>query len=341
MALKNKDYGVSFARMNGMAMIILCHIFQYFGNELAFWFNTGVQIFLFISGFLYGQRLEQCDYQFVKRSFKKILLDYYVCIVLCIGLYVIFEPTSLSCKELLKLILCYGFGNISSVSHLWFIPIILFCYLITPMVGKVICEQLNQLCAKVLLKMAFSICVLYVVLKLFFSYFTAELVVCYCIGLAIGRTKLKYGEQWKKIVAIVIIPIAILMNGIRIYLNYYIYISFETETMQMAYESFEQGARVALGISLFLLFYYIYYQMLSKIKWLNQILDLSDRYSYDIYLAHQTWILGAFSLLKLDMPIIIRLGLVIIACVAEGVLIHMIAQFLIGNRRKWKRNEKR
>lgn len=325
MKLTNKDYGVSFARLNSMMMIVSCHIFQYFGNELAFWFNSGVQIFLFISGFLYGQRLEQCDYQFVKRSFGKILLDYYICIIFCIGLYAIFVPEILSLKEVAKLFLCYGFGNISSVSHLWFIPIILFCYLITPIIGAIIQECLKQFSVKNLVKILSGVCILYLLIKLFFSYFVAEMVICYCLGLIVGKMKLIYDNKWQGVVALFIIPITFIVNGVRIFLNYFAKVSFESGMGKELYESFEQCTRVALGISLFLLFYYIYHHWFERFKCGYKILDLSDRYSYDIYLGHQIWILGPFSLLQLEIPLVVGIGLVVIACLILGVFIHVIA----------------
>lgn len=328
MALKNKDYGVSFVRLISMMMIISCHIFQFFENELAYWFNSGVQIFLFISGLLYGQRLKQCDYRFVKRSFIKILLDYYITIVFCIALCVIFAPEVLSIKELVKLVLCYGFGGISSLSHLWFIPIILFCYLITPVIGTYINEKLNQINLKKIVGIIGCLSILYVILKLFFSYFIAEMVVCYCIGLVIGKIKTLYEEKWQRALALAILPLAIIVNGMRIYINYILQVSFKGETMKMIYESFEQCTRVALGISLFLILYYIYYHGLNKVKGIPRILDLSDVYSYDIYLGHQMWILGTFSLLRLKLPVGIRIGLVIVACILQGVVIHLFATMI-------------
>ena len=336
MSLCNKDYGVSFARMISMIMIVSCHIFQFFDHELAYWLNSGVQIFLFISGFLYGQRLEQCDYHFVKRSFKKILVDYYVCILLSLGLYAIFIPGILPLKEIAKLFLCYGFGNISSVSHLWFVPIILFCYLITPMIGAIISEQLDKFNLKNLIKIVTALCVFYVLLKLFFAYFIAEMVICYCFGLVVGKMKTIYEDKWKNVLAIFVVPVALIVNGVRVYLNYIVGISLEGETMKILYESFEQCTHVALGVALFLLFYVIYHHGLKKTKRFHTILDLSDKYSYDIYLGHQMWILGTFSILKINLPLAIRIILVVIVCILEGVAINTIARMC---EKKGKRNE--
>lgn len=47
-----KNINISVIRLISLLMIITCHIFQGLDNELAFWFNLGVQIFFFISGYL-------------------------------------------------------------------------------------------------------------------------------------------------------------------------------------------------------------------------------------------------------------------------------------------------
>ena len=57
--MKNKDYGISMARLLAMLGVIICHFMSspmINMGALAFLFNVGVQIFLFISGYLYGKR---------------------------------------------------------------------------------------------------------------------------------------------------------------------------------------------------------------------------------------------------------------------------------------------
>lgn len=61
----NKDYSISYFRFIAMCFIVLCHIMQrdVFSTSIAganikwaFWFNIGVQMFLFLSGYLYGKK---------------------------------------------------------------------------------------------------------------------------------------------------------------------------------------------------------------------------------------------------------------------------------------------
>lgn len=61
---KKYDINISFVRMISTLMIVSCHICQYFGHILAWWLNCGVQVFLFMSGFLYGGKRVENGYIF-------------------------------------------------------------------------------------------------------------------------------------------------------------------------------------------------------------------------------------------------------------------------------------
>ena len=78
----NKDYSISFVRCISMIFIILCHVFQYFDKEIAWWLNVGVQLFLFISGWLYSNKKIDNYKKFYLKEFIKILLPYYLYILI-------------------------------------------------------------------------------------------------------------------------------------------------------------------------------------------------------------------------------------------------------------------
>lgn len=46
MKVEGKNYAISLIRLISMLFIIICHVLQNIGHELAWWFNVGVQIFL-------------------------------------------------------------------------------------------------------------------------------------------------------------------------------------------------------------------------------------------------------------------------------------------------------
>ena len=69
-----KNVAISYIRLISMLMIISCHILQGLNLRLAFWINVGVQIFFFVSGFLYGERVVLNIKDFYIKRTKKILL---------------------------------------------------------------------------------------------------------------------------------------------------------------------------------------------------------------------------------------------------------------------------
>ena len=48
------DWSISALRLASMVAIVACHICQANGLAAAWWLNAGVQVFLVISGYLYG-----------------------------------------------------------------------------------------------------------------------------------------------------------------------------------------------------------------------------------------------------------------------------------------------
>ncbi len=109
-------------------MIISCHIFQYLDIELAWWFNTGVQIFLCISGYLYGQKHIGDIRDFYLRRFRKICVPFYNVLIPALMINFFFKKISLltAGRALVMNATFPGAG------HLWFVPTILFCYVVTP-----------------------------------------------------------------------------------------------------------------------------------------------------------------------------------------------------------------
>ena len=146
--MKEKDYSISLLRMLAVISIIFCHSFEYsssifvdkgwilesIGNYLA----NGVQVFLIISGFLYGAKSKKNLFsdsktriKFLIKNSLKILKDYWLyCILVIFPVYYFKEPLVLTKTKIIEVLVTSD--TISGVHHLWFIPYILFCYFLTP-----------------------------------------------------------------------------------------------------------------------------------------------------------------------------------------------------------------
>ena len=80
-----ESVAISYFRVMALVSIISCHIFQALDNRWAWVLNMGVQVFFFISGFLYGHKDIQDWIRWYKNRFKKI---YFPFIITAIVFYV-------------------------------------------------------------------------------------------------------------------------------------------------------------------------------------------------------------------------------------------------------------
>ena len=69
---KIESYSISTIRAISVLMIFFCHILQGIDSIMAWWLNVGVQIFLFMSGFLISSKEINNFYKFIKERLKKI-----------------------------------------------------------------------------------------------------------------------------------------------------------------------------------------------------------------------------------------------------------------------------
>lgn len=127
--MNNKDYSISIIRLISMIMIISCHILQGLNNNFAFWINTGVQLFFFVSGFLYGKKKISNIKEFYKKRMEKILFPYIIVFIISLLLEFVLLKRQYSLKKIFGCIIGFGgfTGNISILSHTWFVSYILLC----------------------------------------------------------------------------------------------------------------------------------------------------------------------------------------------------------------------
>lgn len=130
------NYTISLLRIFACAMIVWNHMSGFmldgFLNKWN-WANTGVQIFFFMSGYLYGGRIIENRAQWITRQSKKIYKPYYLSLVILIPLVFWLDRESLSFINILTALLgLQGFGlQIEGLGQHWFVTYILVCYLLT------------------------------------------------------------------------------------------------------------------------------------------------------------------------------------------------------------------
>ncbi len=243
-----RDMGISFVRLISMLMIISCHILQYFGNGLAWWLNCGVQVFLFMSGFLYGEKKIENTFSFLRKQIPKILVDYYSSVIFTIIVYFFFAREALVGDKVFKLL--FLGGVLDGIGQVWFVSTIIFCYLLTPIFSSMIEKIINT--KHIYIFLIALLLITHIEIKLIIPYFTPAWINCYIIGLMIGKLRcMRWERKWQGYTAKIFIPLCVVANGIKIIQNYFIQYPFEAPKIIVFYRTFCNYAHVFLGITVF------------------------------------------------------------------------------------------
>lgn len=326
-----RDLGISFIRFFSMIMIVVCHMMQYLENELAWWFNVGVQIFFIISGFLYGQKEIDNGFNWIKKRLKKILSTYYVYIIIITSVYFVFVKDLFSINQTLKNILCvqYFIGGMVGLEHLWFITFIIICYFITPILQSI---YENMLKGKN--EIEFWITFIFILISIQFIKIIGLINInipnlsCYIIGYFISRRyfNLNYKDDNDKMkllnFLIIFTFLSIVSNGIVIYLRYV----KKVDGMEIGNLMFDYS-HMLLGMSLFLIMYWGCKKI--NLKQCN-LLNFSDKYSFEIYIVHQFYILGLFSMMNLTSNLVLNILVIIVSIVISAYALKYLTNIILN-----------
>ena len=322
--LNKKDYSISAIRLFAIVSIVTCHILQYMNLELAWWFNVGVQVFLCISGWLYGGKRIDDSLSFIKKQFKKILLDYYIVIIPVLVLYCFFESEIMSKSLIFNVLICKQ--TLPGGGHLWFVATILFCYILTPMLAKIYDNYDSE---KIQNWFGVTIAILvgyHIIGMAYIPYFEVAKINCFVLGFALRRLQNKKVRE-KFCVYAGLIVLTLFFNGIQIIHTYIKPLPLPLFLVDR-WSLFCNYAHTFLGISLFILFYAI----LNNIKFhkiIIRFLKVAVKYSYNIYLVHQFWILSSATLMEKSPFLVINIFLIIGATIISAGIVKLVHEILL------------
>ena len=309
-------------RLLAMLSIIACHFCQYYNSEWAWWLNVGVQVFFIISGYLYGNRSVDKPVQWLRKRFVKILTPYYIFLTLAIIGYIIVSPDILGVGNIVSSYLVVG--TVKGISHLWFVSYILFCYIIPPYLAAI----RDYLSNKNLLLSIGSIVVIFGVYSiieiLINGYFRPGRVGCYIIGYFTAVFVNRIGSKSLHLCFWISLIPTVISNYVYCHIHY-----LQGQEMKGTLVHITDYSHAFLGYSI---------TMLLMI-WFNNIkeswfLEYSDKYSYEIYLVHQLFILSPLTLLTTTNNSIINVSLTIFLIFLSGYKLNKLQNTLLSLSRR-------
>lgn len=329
---EKQSNAIKLIRAISALMIVWCHIFQGLDNELAWWFNVGVQIFLFMSGFLMAKDYIANSIIFLKKRLLKILTPYYILLAITFIVYSMFN-IDINLNNILTYIFCLQgitYKNIiPGLEHLWFMSIIIISYLLTLILNSQREKIINGKCGYVVL---ISFLILTQIIVDFSSLPTAfgARIGAFILGYFIA-CKYKYTISNKLLKNISILTIITLL--IRIYFTYIDMIEYH-EFNNIFNKYFVNWQHTLLGCFIFITLYYLFNLNQFFYEKKINVLNFISEYSYEIFLVHQVIIIGPLSILFLTNSLIVNIVLIFIIVTIVAVIIYELSRYLKNFKNK-------
>lgn len=292
----SRDIAITLLHVIGMIMIFLCHSMQaekiYFLSEI---FISGVPLFLFLSGFLAGKREIDNVGKWWLGKLKRVLIPFWIFIVLMYGVYEITGLTEVSPFQWIFTLCNFQglnytywrfncFGAVSGCGHLWFITSLMFCYLLTPLMQK-----FKKIVLKVWQKVLLIIAVLVIQLILMYLGFQFSYIITFFFGYFVSGKKVRSDFLWFGFVTVLTVSTGVtrlilkrVIDGSDFYDRYFALIS---------------SALIAAWI-----FYAVYF-IKDKMPKLFCVFDckvlaFTEKASYYFYLTHYMFLSGVLSVFR-------------------------------------------
>ena len=322
-----RNPSITLSRILGMIFIVLCHIIQYYSfipmsESLGQFFNCGVYIFLFISGYLYGGKLIQNFRKwYLKRFFVVSLPAIIISVIFIILLLILGENISVSSIVAYSLDLegllfinwklSEIFSEIPGLGHLWFTTIIMLCYLLVPLL-----QWISRI-----IKPSIWFLILFFLCGSIISILISDIISVYCffifsVGFFAGKINTLNKVAFRSLLIFSIIFVT--MIALRLFLHKY-----ADETI--LYSSFVTISHFFVALWFIVLFSFIsnkYQHFATKIV-NNKIISTLDKYSYYIYLTHGIFCMGrlnVFSFFHFSIATLIF----IISTIISAIVLKMI-----------------
>lgn len=298
---QSESSAISLVRILAMLSIVSCHFLQAYDNDWAWVMNIGVQIFLVLSGYLYGHKqIDKWGHWYLMRIVKLYVpLFIYTTVAMTVIKYC--SDTPVSVLNYVKM------GGVDGLNHLWFMKAIAVCYIITPLLQLFRKYALYALVGVSLLGIAEYA---YLHINLFtFAWFWL-----YAVGYYYGALADR-GKIQKAYLATVVV-IAIVMT------------CFCTWQRILSYDGFfNRSWHNILGVALCLGGIYAFTKL--KIQQMPHALKVFDKNSFYIYICHHIYLIGPLALPLFIQNDYLSASLALVLIIITTIVYAYISNFVI------------
>ena len=300
---RSESVAISYLRVLSVTAIVACHFLQYLDSRWAWVLNLGVQVFFFISGYLYGHKTVTDWPAWFGRRIRKIYVPFIIVVFAFTPLLFMADGNvSLLVKSIVAYITDtqWFWGGYSGLRHLWFISAIFFCYFITPILQAL--RRISPLLIMVVLG--------YGALDLIYLQYDVEHFSPLFIY-AVGYLSCNVGKTMSRLllVGFTVMAIAVVCR-------------IEWTQIVDLQNFWSRLFHVFVGIAFSMLFI----AGVSRIRRLRvpRVVHLLDQYSYPVYLVHHPLILGPLTLMSLTDHLFINISVIIVMIAVLAVLLNRL-----------------
>lgn len=312
---KSRDGRISFIRVVATLMIIFTHLIAETDNLkfIAAITTVAVYTFIFISGFIFGKKKIHNPLKWIMKRLSRILIPMYIFMLfLFVMRFILFGEFSISRVLIYMLNLQGILGGVQGGLHLWFLTMIMFCYLITPLLYKI---RDFVLCLSLINKTLFFLSI--IALQVVISYSVSEKIGLYIAYLGLYIFAYLISTVWDRTLTtggmFLFTGVVILSMGMRLGVRYFFDgdVIYNTITVPLT--------QSVIGIYLFVALDKI--SVLFNTSRCKKIINHLDSISFELYITHYGFIVGPFYLIGITNNMFVDSTLVIAATYISALLL--------------------
>lgn len=252
-----------------------------------------VSIFIIISGYLYGKKeIKEGYFRWIRKRAKRILVPMYFFMIFLLIVNLVIGLDIRIANWIIYMFNLQGLQiYVNGAEHLWYLTIIMVCYLITPILNKYRTKISNK---KLIIYISMGI-----LLQLITSYFINMQIGIYLIYVLLYIVAYIIGYKVNIIISMKLMFISLFLAGISGILRIGSRVLFDNSIL---YNAIIVG--YTQGLIAFCIFYIFIYIFRDAKK--NKVINFFDSISFEIYLVHYMYIVGPLRIMGLTNSFIVN-----------------------------------